>query len=325
MVPWMVTLPIAAVGLVLLVGLGLALWVRRRRRVSTTLGDPHLVIALTGRDLTLIPRLPIGTVLAAAIALGIALNDPSHESPNPPAGSGVVLLLDASGSMLVADLGRPRLEIQREIASRLGEALPERPIGIVAFSGRAYSLAAPTRDAASVQMYLDAVDPTIVTQTGSALGAAIRQGIGLLGTTGGTIILLSDGDETEDRAAGLQAAALARRAGIRVHTVGVGTRAGAPVPAVDLTTGTTAGPLRGPGGAAVTSALDETYLRTLAERGGGVYVDGADGDAVVELMRLLDGDEIPTGRGTLPNWVWFALGALLLLAAEPLGAGRGER
>ena len=78
-----------------------------------------------------------------------------------------------------------------------------------------------------------------------ALGAAIRQGIGLLASgeeaRGGTIVLFGDGDETEDADAAREAAQLARRNAVTIHVVGVGTPDGGPVPSLDLTTGVTDG------------------------------------------------------------------------------------
>src|SRR5690606_19277247 len=151
--------------------------------------------------------------------------DPSLASGRRAARGPVVLLLDASSSMLADDADGRRIDAEREFARHLVEALPDVPIGIVAFAGRAFSLTPPTRDRGSVEMYLATLDPTIVTRSGSALGAAIRQGIGLLGgsdrPSGGTIVLIGDGDETDDPEAGLEAAALARRSGVVVHTVGV--------------------------------------------------------------------------------------------------------
>jgi Ca-activated chloride channel homolog len=317
-------------GAVLLLCLaGLALYVRRRSRVAAALGDPVVIRQILGIDLGVIPWARVAVVALAAAALAGALLDPALAATRAGARGPMVLLLDASGSMLVEDTGGPRLEAQRRIARQIVADLPEAPIGIVAFAGRAYSLTPPTRDRASVEMYLASLDPTIVTQTGSALGAAIRQGAGLLAAgdrPGGTLVLVSDGDETEDRDAALEAVVLARRAGIRVHTVGVGTAAGGPVPAVDLAAGTTSGYLRDAAGNLVVSRLGEDLLRAIAGRGDGIHVNASDPAGLLALREDLRGTprEAESPDRGVPAYVLLAALSLLLLAAEPVPAMRGR-
>jgi Ca-activated chloride channel homolog len=325
---------IVAVLILLLVLLALAAFVARRRRVARILGDPVLVTRMVGEDLGRIPWIRMGIVFVAATAIALAILDPRAAAGAQPRGGPVVLLLDASGSMLVHDTGAPRLEVQREIAHALVRDFADTPIGIVAFAGRAFSLTPPTLDTGALRMYLDAVDPHIVTQTGSALGAAIRQGVGLLalgpgGGVGGKLILFSDGDETEDRSGVLDAADLARRAGTRVHVVGIGTPEGGPVPALDLTTGRADGFLRQPGGQPVLSRLDADLLQEVARRTGGLYVSASEPEGLSMLRQAIGTapvDPVPAG---IPPYVLFAVTALLLLFAEPLaarrrGKGRGE-
>jgi len=302
----------------------LAMFVRRRRLAARALGDAPILLALLGSDLQAIPWRRLSLVAAAALALALALADPRLLGAAPPRGGSVVFLLDLSGSMLVHDTGGPRLELQRTVARELIERLPGEPVGIVAFSGRAFTLTPPTRDRGSLEMYLSALDPNIVTQSGSALGAAIRQGMGLLGggaaDSRGTLVLFSDGDETEDGDAALEAAGLARRAGATVHVVGVGTPEGGAVPALDLSTGQASGLLRDAGGDPVTSALDEALLQSIADRAGGRYfrADQARTPALV-AEAIAGGDPVPdrSRDDPIPSYVWLLSGAFLLLLIEP--------
>ncbi|MEX2584671.1 MAG: VWA domain-containing protein [Gemmatimonadota bacterium] len=315
---------IAASMFVLLFCAAVAAWVRRRRRVARALGDADLIRRLLPVDLAALPWRRLGWLGFAAATLTLAMLDPALTRSVPLRGGPVVLLLDASGSMLVEDVGAARLDVQREVATDLVARLPDVPIGVVAFSGRAYSLTPPTRDAGAIRMYLSAVDPTIVSQTGSALGAAIRQGIGLLqaeeGAAPGSIVLIGDGDETEDREAALAAAELARRSGLRLHAAAVGTTSGGPVPALDLTTGTVQGFLRDPSGELVLSRVDEDLLRTITRRGGGIYVPAGQEAAVDRLAEALRGGEPrPTGApADVPLHVWLLGAAFFLLLLEPL-------
>jgi Ca-activated chloride channel homolog len=301
--------------------LAILVYVRRRRRVARAIADPDLLRDLLGTDLQRVPWSRIVPALVAALALAIALLDPAIGSQPPVRRGPVVLLMDASGSMLVEDVGLRRIDLQRELAGELMQELGNVPIGLVAFSGRAFSLTPPTRDAGALRMYLASLDPNIVTQSGSAVGAAIRQGIALLGEGGGTIVLLGDGDETEDREAALQAAQLAARSDVTLHTVAIGTRAGGPVPALDLATGAVQGFLRADQGDLILSRVDEDFLRTLSRRTGGAHFGVDEQNVPQRLSEAITGPAVaPRLQGTaMPPHAWLALTAFLLLVLEPVG------
>jgi Ca-activated chloride channel homolog len=324
--PTLVQLRIVAALLFLTTTLAVGVYLVRRKRVARLLGDAVVIRQLLGADLAAIPWPRVAPVLIAAAGLAIALLDPALAATRTSPAGPVVLLLDASGSMLVDDLGRSRLEVQREFARALVAELPDIPIGLVAFSGRAFSLTPPTLDRGAVEMYLSALDPTIVTQSGSGFGAAIRQGVGLLGAGGeggGVLVLLGDGDETENPEASLEAAALAARQGTRIHSVGVGTNAGGPVPALDLTTGAREGHLLAPGGDPLVSRLDEGFLTAIANRTGGTFSRAEEPGSVAAVRGAIlsaAGPNLPV-RG-IPRYGWLAGAALLLLLVEPIAARR---
>src|SRR5690606_35960234 len=144
-----------------LVVAGLVLYVRRRRRMAGGIGDREIVRGLLGIDLFAIPWTRLALVAGAATALAVALADPSLASGRRAARGPVVLLLDASSSMLVDDAGSRRIDAERALARDVVAALPDVPIGIVAFAGRAFSLTPPTRDRGAIEMYLSTLDPTI--------------------------------------------------------------------------------------------------------------------------------------------------------------------
>lgn len=326
MIPGFVLVWSATVLFVVLLA-GLLLHVRRRRAVAEAVGDRDLLRLLVGTDLHELPWLRIGLVTLAGAALAAALID-SSRAGQPARRGPVVLVLDASASMLAEDADGRRLEAERAFARALVDALPDTPIGLVAFAGRAFSLTPPTRDRGAIEMYLATLDPTIVTQTGSALGAALRQGLGLLSASGdpagATIILLGDGDETDDADAAIEASRLARRSGTRVYTVGIGGTDGAPVPALDPETGETRGFLTDEAGQPIVSRRSDDLLRSIARRGGGAFLTADGGTATAtELATRVRGDE--TGRGGedgVPPGAWLALAAFALLVAESALARR---
>ncbi|HET8656531.1 MAG TPA: VWA domain-containing protein [Longimicrobiaceae bacterium] len=309
----------------ILVGAGVWLFVRRRRRVARALGDAALLRRLTGADLHALPRLRVALVLAAALALGAALADPrwgTGAGATGARGGPVILALDASNSMLTHDVAPSRLAEEKSAARALARALPGTPVGIVAFAGRAYALTPPTVDPAALDLYLNALDPRMVTQTGSAVAAAVRQSLSLLasGDQPGSIVLISDGDTSGEPGALGDALKLARRAGIPVYTLGVGTPAGAPVPALDPRTGRESGYLREPSGDIAVSRLREELLQRIARETGGSYARlGQDSTGPRQLaaeLRSSAASGAATGAGIPTHYAWFAAAALLLLVVE---------
>jgi Ca-activated chloride channel family protein len=325
--PSTLLLRIVAVAALVLPTLGIVLHLRRRRAAAASIGEPRLVEELLGVDLTRIPGLRYALIGIAVVALSLAVLDPALATAAFRRQGPLVLALDASGSMLAEDVEGSRIEAQRRIARSFVAALPDRAWGVVAFAGRAFSLTPPTRDLGALEMYLAAVHPSIVTQSGSSVAAAIRQGLGLLAAggdpSGGTIVLMGDGDDTEDPAAAIEAATLARKAGVIIHSVGVGGDQGAPVPSVDLASGAVTGYMRDPDGQVIVSRRVEALLREIAQQSGGVYVDGHEPGAVAAIVDRVEGS--PAGRdpieeNRLPLYAWLSLAALLCLALEPLAS-----
>lgn len=320
-----------AAALVVVIGLGL--YVRRRRRVARVMGDAELVSRMAGEDLRAAPWARVIAISIAALALASALADPrwGAQEGERVRGGTVVLVLDASSSMLAEDLPPNRLERERDAARTLARELPGSPIGIIAFAGRAYAVSPPTMDPGAVELYLDALHPDMVTQSGSSLAAAVRQGLAMLlvaeRVDEGAIVLVSDGDTDEDPATLLEAADLARRAGVPVHVLGAGTAAGAPVPALDFETGRTVGVMRTAAGEPVISRLRDGSLRELARRTGGEYLTLEDAEAAARLAPLIRSRSAGArlddpGSRAAPGYRWFAVLALVLLAWESAAAGR---
>lgn len=321
------TLP-AAVAIPILVATGLWLFARRRRRVARAFDPaPHPergLAAAVGK----VPWPRLLLVLLAALALsGALLTARSGAGPERGAGGAVVLVLDVSNSMLTEDVKPNRLALLRATAHRLLSHLAGTPVGIVVFAGRAYALSPPTTDPGALELYLDALDPQMVTQTGTSLSAAVRQAVGLLATTrgrSGSIVLISDGNAQETPEELGAATSIARRAGMPVYTVGVGTPEGGPVPRIDFRTGRRNGFIPDPGGGNAISRLDETLLREVASETGGAYMPLGAGEGVDRLGALLGGGAAGAGDGEdePATYAWFAGAALVLLLAEAVLARR---
>lgn len=316
---------------------GLLLWWRRRRDVAEALGDPALVRRLAGTDLRAFPLRRAALLLPAAAALGVAAAGPRWGTAAVRAGEtqgDVVLVLDASNSMLAEDVPPSRLEREREAARTLVGRLGGR-VGLVAFGGSGQVLSPLTSDGAAVHLYLDALSPDIVNQSGTSLYSALRHALELLGTAGsgggtGAVVLVSDGEALDPPRMVDLAVDEAVRRGVPVHTVGIGTATGAPVPDHDDLTGRRIGFKREPDGAVATSRLDERTLRRIAQQTGGTYTAATDPRSLAALAAVASrGGRAEGARGeSLPDnrYAWFVGIALVLIAMDALSErGRARR
>lgn len=330
-------LPLAAFAL-------LALWVRRRRRAAAALADAHLLRLAAGEDLRAVPHLRLALLPLALLSLGVAAAGPTWGTETVADGGpvDVALVLDASASMRVADVAPSRLARERALARALLREMRGDRVGLLAFAGSGVVLSPLTSDADALELYVETLDPDIVTQTGSSLSSAVRRGTDLLlGTRregrGGAVILLTDGDALEERDAVLDAARRAGRLGIAVHAVGIGTEAGGPVPDVDPATGRVRGTKTDPAtGETARSALGAVLLRDVARASGGSYRTASTADDTARIAAAVAsaarraavspraaasaGEQVPGDRTA-----WFVALALLLLAADTWAASRRPR
>jgi Ca-activated chloride channel family protein len=187
-------------------------------------------------------------------ALLVALARPSAVIAVPRDQATAVLVMDTSGSMSADDLRPSRLTAAQQAARTFADRLPASTrLGLVTFQSHATVQVPPTADRDAVDRAVDRLRPEGGTAIGDGLAAALGQLADRPADTPAVVILLSDGQPTAgmDPAA---AAARAREAGIKVHTVGIGQRGAAPVI-----------------GNNQTARLDEATLRQIATTTGGQY------------------------------------------------------
>ncbi|HEX6938303.1 MAG TPA: VWA domain-containing protein [Longimicrobiales bacterium] len=318
-----------AVALPLTLGLAVAGHARRRRRVAALLGESALVRRLGGDDLHRFPTARLVLIALAGLALGLAAAGPRwgrRVVETETRALDLVLALDVSKSMWARDLAPDRLERQRLLARRLLRELHGDRIGLVAFAGRAYVLSPLTVDHAALQLYLDALDPAIVSQGGSSLASALRQATDLVRSRATAradraVVLVTDGEALEDEAAVIDAAERAAAAGVVIFPVGVGTPDGAPVPERDPVTGAAIGYKRDLGGDVVISRRHDALLERIAEITGGRYLPADRAGATERLIaELRDLDRTATASDRQvqerERSGWFIAVALLLLAVD---------
>lgn len=325
-----------ALALPAVIVLGVVGYFRRRRRVAQILGDRGLITRLGAAGLDAFPTRRLILLAPAALLLGLAAAGPQWGTKLVETRSrsiDIVLALDLSKSMLASDLEPNRLERQRLFASRLLHELAGDRIGLVVFAGRAYTLSPLTTDPSALQLYIDALDPGVVSQGGSTLSAAIDQSIDLVKGDGTAnreriIVLVSDGEALDPGDAVRSAIARAASQGIVIHAVGIGTTGGAPVPEIDPA-GFTIGYKQDPEtGETVISRLGEDLLREAAAATGGIYVRSDQGgatSALLDRIRGLGRSAADGGTRSVPRdrYTLFIALALALIAADAMASRRG--
>ena len=218
----------------------------------------------------------------------------------------VMLALDVSRSMTATDIRPTRLEAARAGARRFLDEVPdEYQVGVVTFATRANVAAAPTED----RDFASAALSQARSGEGTALGEAVAislQAAGRVRTKDGeqppaAILVISDGAQTVGRVTPVQAAQLARRAGVPVFTVALGTPDG--IVERRLTGGFTE---------RIRVPPDPQSLRRVAAASGGEFLAALDRD---DLGRVYDdlGSRIGSRDKDTEVTVAFAAGGMVLL------------
>lgn len=255
--------------------------------------------------------LPPGLLLAALAwgLLVIALAGPQLDRQTAlteASGRDILLALDLSGSMEKRDFsldGQPisRLDAVKRVASRFVAARRGDRIGLVVFGDRAYVAQPLTFDVDAVARAINEAQIGIsgrATTISDGLGLAIRR-LSASDAPTRIVVLLSDGVDTAGSVGAVDAARLAARHGIRVHSIALGPD--------DLETRPKS-----------RDAVDAATLRGVAEASGGTSfrVRGmADLQAMAATLDRLEPSpsERPPLRFWQSLWIWPAAGALLLL------------
>ncbi|WP_338864298.1 VWA domain-containing protein [Myxococcus stipitatus] len=286
-----VFLAMVAVGLLLGL-LALTLSLRRRSRVRAVLHERHAERFTPG--ISVWRPATQGGLYGLGLALfGFALAQPqcgTKSELTKRRGIDVVVALDASKSMLARDVQPSRLERAKlELTTLLDELKGDR-VGLVVFAGDAFIQSPLTSDYAAVKLFLRAVDPEVMPQGGTNVGAALRLSKQVLenadrGSKERVVVLLSDGEDLFGEVG--EATDALKEAGVQVLTVGVGSESGEPIPVYDRR-GEFVDYKKDDAGETVITRLDRAGLMAIAEGTGGAFYFQPRGVAMSQVVERID-------------------------------------
>jgi Ca-activated chloride channel homolog len=203
---------------------------RRRRAAAAAFAAPRLQPSVAPVRPRWRRHLPLAVLALALAALILAAAQPQRTVAVPVDRASIVLTTDVSGSMTATDLEPNRLVAAKRAARRFLGRVPARVnVGLVSFNQQARVLQSPSRDRQEMNAAIDSMTPSGGTATGEAIFASLRSLDRRPNASGrrppAAIVLLSDGSSTSGRDP-LEAAREARRQGVRVYTVTLGTPEG---------------------------------------------------------------------------------------------------
>ncbi len=147
-------------------------------------------------------------------------------------GIDIMLAIDISTSMLAEDLKPNRLEAAKDVASRFINGRPNDNIGITLFAGESFTQCPLTVDHSVLLNLMQSIQCGLV-EDGTAIGMGIVNAVTRLKDSQAkskVIILLTDGTNNMGDISPLTAAEIAKSFGIRIYSIGVGTKGTAPYP-----------------------------------------------------------------------------------------------
>lgn len=291
----------------------------RRKAKLKKFGDMSLVRELMPDVSKYRPTVKFMLSLIALALVVIMLARPqtgtkiSNESRS---GIETIIAVDISNSMLAEDVVPSRLEKSKLLVENLIDNFKEDKIGLIVFAGEAFVQLPITNDYVSAKMFLQDMEPSLISTQGTDLARAIRLAMNSFSQQekiGRAIIVITDGEDHEGGA--LEAAKEAKKKGINVFILGVGSTTGAPIPMGN-------GYLTDASGKTVMTALNEQMCQEVAQAGNGTYIHV---DNTSEAQEKLNSEIAKLQKGTTQSVVYseydeqfqaFGILVLLLLIAE---------
>ena len=276
-------------------------WVRLRLKGATVrFSDVGLLRRATGSALVRGRHVLIALRLLALAALIVAFARPQSGVTGEEViteGIDIALVVDLSSSMLAEDLEPNRVEAAKQVAAEFVAGRRNDRIGLVVFAGEAYTQAPLTLDYGVVLTILDELEVGLI-EDGTAIGMGMATAVKRLEGSSAeskVMIVLTDGRNNRGQIDPITAAQMAQTFGIRVYTIGAGTRGEAPYPVND--------PVFGRRYVNMRVDIDEEPLREAAQLTGGRYFRATDTESLQHIYEEID--ELETTEIEVLNFTRF--------------------
>ena len=317
--------PLALLGLLVVPVLVvlLALGERRRRAQAAAFGTPALLAASLPAPRRIRRLLPLALAVVALTTLIVGVARPRATLSVPDRSATVVLALDTSRSMSATDVEPSRLAAALASARTFLEVAPrDFAVGIVTFSTSASVVLSPTTDRDAALAALDQIRLGSGTALGDAVDRSVvaaRSGLGPReplppDAPPATVVLLSDGEQTSGTRTPRAAAEDAKRLGVPVNTVALGTRQAV----VEV-------PLQNGLEERVTVAPDARTLQEIARITGGRFTAAPTAERLEEIYLDLGGRLGKKREEREVTAAFAGAGAVLLLIASGLSVAWTRR
>jgi Ca-activated chloride channel family protein len=256
---------------------------RNQKKRLRKFGEPSLLKALMPDVSRFRPSVKFWILQGALALLIVMLARPqmgtkiNHEKR---VGIETIIAMDISNSMRAEDIVPSRLDRSKMMVENLVDHFTNDKIGLIVFAGDAFVQLPITSDYVSAKMFLSSIDPSMMASQGTDIARAIEmashsftqeEGIGK------AIVVITDGEDHEGGA--VEAAEAAKKNGMRVYVLGVGSTQGAPIPVPG-----TGNYMQDNTGNTVMSALNEDMCKQVAQAGGGAYIHVENNSAAQEQL-----------------------------------------
>lgn len=229
-------------------------------------------------------------------------------------GIDIVMILDISGSMLAEDFKPNRLEAAKKVIDEFIQGRTSDRIGLVIFSREAFTQCPLTVDYVVLRNLLHEIKNGMI-EDGTAIGNAIANGVNRLNESTSKskiMILVTDGINNAGEVNPISAGQIAKTYGIRIYTIGVGTRGEAPYP------------MQTPFGIKyqmVPVEIDEAVLNEIASETNGKYFRATNNQTLNQIYSEIDKMEktrveITSYRNAKELYYGWLFGSLILLFSE---------
>lgn len=259
-------------------------WKRKKQR---EFGDLDLIKKLSPEKSVFKPVLKVILVLLGVVFLIIGLVNPKIGTKMETVkreGIDIIFAVDVSKSMLAEDVAPNRLEKSKQLVSQIINNLGNDRIGIIAYSGNAFPVLPITTDYGVAKMFLQSMNPGMISAQGTSIDQAINLAVTFVDKkdkTNKLLIIITDGEDHSDSAQ--DAAEEAKKVGLKIMTIGVGTEKGGTIPL--KRNGVVESFQRDQEGEVVITKRNAEVLKTIAKSANGGYVDGNSTKAVLDYVK----------------------------------------